>query len=251
MRGFRMYATSPGLMLLGALPALIVGLVFLAALVVLALNATHLAELPTPFSVSWDEGWRTALRALVAVGLFAAGVALGVVTYAALTLTIGAPFYERIQVATEQRLGGIDRPVELPFWASVRRSIADGLRLLLVAAATALVVFLAGLVPVVGSVVGWTLGALFGGRALALELTGTAGDARGMTLAARRRLLRSRRARSIGFGVCAYLTFLVPGGAVIGTPAASAAGTILLRELRGEATTRSSGLASRVEGRPA
>lgn len=226
-----MYATSPGLMLLGALPALIVGIAFVTGVVLLVLFAPSLAESITPFASDWADGWRNTVRTLVALGLVAAGIALGVVTYAAVTLTVGSPFYERIQRATEERLGGLEHEVEVPFLTSLRQAVGDGLRLLVIGIGTALVVFVAGLVPVVGTVAGWTLGAWFGGRALALDLTGTAGGLRGMTLDERRALLRSRRARSLGFGVCAYLTFLVPVGAVVGTPAASAGGTLLLREL--------------------
>lgn len=95
---------------------------------------------------------------------------------------------------------------------------------------------LLGFVPVVGQVVGLIVGALVGGRALALELTGFAGDARGLSLAERRRLLGEHRAVSLGFGVAVYLAFLIPGGAVVATPAATAGATLLLRALRGEPT---------------
>ncbi|HET8867960.1 MAG TPA: EI24 domain-containing protein, partial [Agrococcus sp.] len=75
------------------------------------------------------------------------------------------------------------------------------------------------------------------GRALARELTGIAGDARGMSLADRRALLRSKPWRTLGFGIVAYLLLLVPGLAVIATPVAIVGATLLVRDLRGEPTT--------------
>lgn len=223
-------------MLTGAIPALLVGLAFLGLLVGMVFWAPSLATWVTPFAEGWDPVWRESTRILVAVAFFAGAVALGVLTFAGVTLAIAAPFTERISKLTEARLGGIARPVEEPFWRSLRRGVRDGLVLVGTGIVTGLLVFLIGLVPVIGAAVGWTTGALIGGRALARDLTGTPGDARGISLAQRQKLLASRRALSLGFGVCAYLTFLIPGGAVLGTPAATAGGTLLLRELLGEPT---------------
>ena len=113
----------------------------------------------------------------------------------------------------------------------------DAVVLIGMAIGTALVVFLVGLLPLVGTVLGLAVGAVLGGRALARELTGIAGDARGMSLADRRALLRSKPWRTLGFGIVAYLLLLVPGLAVIATPVAIVGATLLVRDLRGEPTT--------------
>ena len=237
LRGFRMWARSPGLMALGAVPALVVGLVFLGMLVGALFWAPGVAAWLTPFAEAWEPAVRDATRVVVAIALVAAVVAVGVMTFAGVTLAVAAPFVERISQLTERRLGGVREPVEEPFWRAVRRGVGDGLTLIGIGVLTGALVFLLGLIPVVGGVLGWVTGALVGGRALAVDLTGTAGDARGIPLRERRRLLGRRRALSLGFGVCAYLTFLVPGGAVIGTPAVAVGGTLLLRELVGEPTS--------------
>ena len=235
-RGFSLWAADPGLMVLGAIPALIVGLVLVAWIVGLAVVAPALAEWLTPFAEGWDGPWTAVLRIALTIAIVAAGVFLGVMTYAAVTLTVSEPFRERISQLTERRFGGIAAPVETPFWRGVARGIGDGLKLFATGLVTSLLVFVIGLIPVVGGVLGWTTGAFVGGRALAIELTGTPGDARGIPLVERQRLLARRRAVALGFGVCCYLMFLIPGGAVIGTPAATAGGTLLLRELLGEPT---------------
>jgi CysZ protein len=161
---------------------------------------------------------------------------LCVLTFAAVTLAVGDPFYERISRAVDRRLGTAGEPVDLGLWGSVRKGVRDAAVLVGMAIGTAAVVFVVGLIPLVGTVLGLTLGAILGGRALARELTGYAGDARGMTLAERRALLRANSWRTMGFGIVAYLLLLVPGVAVIATPVAIVGATLLVRDLRGEPT---------------
>lgn len=235
-RGFTMWARNPGIMLLGAVPALIVGLVFLGLLIGMLFWAPGLATWATPFAEAWDPAWREPVRALVAVAIFTGVVAVGVMTFAGVTLAVAAPFIERISQLTERSLGGIREPVDEPFWRSVRRGVRDAAVLIGTGLFTGLLVFVIGLIPVVGGVLGWIVGALVGGRALAVDLTGTPGDARGISLRDRQRLIAKRRALSLGFGACVYLAFLIPGGAVLGTPVAAVGGTLLLRELVGEPT---------------
>ncbi|RRJ87259.1 hypothetical protein EG850_05455 [Gulosibacter macacae] len=235
-RGFGMWARRPGMMAIGAIPALIVSVLYFTAVIILAINATRIAEWATPFADNWADPATTLVRVLVAVAVVAAGVALGVFTFAAVTLAVAGPFNERISQRTERELGGLAIMPDETFWQGFRRGLGDAARLIGTGILTALLVFLLGLIPVVGSVLGWIAGAFFGGRALAIELTGTPGDARRIPLKQREKMLATRRARSLGFGVCAYLMFLIPLGAVVGTPAAAVGGTLLMRDLLGEPT---------------
>ncbi|MDO9395776.1 MAG: EI24 domain-containing protein [Herbiconiux sp.] len=234
-RGFGFWLTHPKLMLLGALPALIVALVYGVGLVVLAVNSPALADAITPFADEWDEPWRSAVRVSAALALVAVGGLLVVFTYTALTLAVGDPFYERIWRASEEELG--DAPAEPSggFWGQVARGLTAALRILLLTLAIGLLLFAVGLVPLAGTVLSAVLGALFGGWVLALELTGFAFDARGATLRDRRRMLGTRRARTLGFGVGAYLLFLIPLGAVLAMPAAVSGATHLARVAHTEA----------------
>lgn len=237
LRGFATWSRDPGLMLLGAVPALLVGLVMLGLLILLAFQVGGWATALTPFADGWDRVWSDVLRTALALGLLVGAVVLCVLTFAAITLTVGEPFYERISRSVEARLGGVEgRGTELGLWRSVGKALRDAVALIGMAVGTALIVFLVGLIPLVGTLLGLVAGALLGGRALARELTGIAGDARGMTLAERRSLLAEHRWRSLGFGMVAYLMLLVPGLAVVATPAAIVGGTLLVRDLRGEPT---------------
>ena len=230
LRGLRMWLTSPRLMLLGALPALIVGLIYSATLVVFALNLDAIAAVVTPFANEWTQPAAGAVRFGAGIALVAAVVFLAIITFAGVTLAVGDPFYERIWRAVETRLGDAPKEVNEPFWTSVRRAIGTGVRLLGLTILVGLTVFATSLVPVVGQLLAPALGALLGGWILALETSGFAFDARRITLRDRRRMLGARRATTLGFGVVTYLLFLIPLGAVLVMPAAVAGATMLARD---------------------
>ena len=228
LQGFRTYSTSPRLMGLGVLPALIVGLVYAVAITLLALNLDSIVTLITPFARGWEL--EALVRIAAGVALIALVVILLVYTYAAITLAVGDLFYERIWRSVEQSLG--DAPPELKegVWAGIGRGVGNGIRLLLITVLVSLVLFACGFIPVIGQTVVPVLGALFGGWFLALELTGYAFDARGLRLRDRRRALGINRAQSVGFGVACYLLFLVPFLAIVVMPAAVAGATLLARQ---------------------
>ncbi|MHA6670254.1 EI24 domain-containing protein [Homoserinimonas sp. A447] len=229
-KGLGMWATSPKLMFLGAIPALIVGAVFMAGAVLFVMNIDTIAAWLTPFAEGWDEPFRIATR--VAAGLAASVIVVyaGLFTFTALTLAVGDPFYERIWREVEKRGGGpVPEPSET-VWASVRRGVGNGIRMFAATAAIGVTLFACGFIPVVGQVAAPVLGALFGGWLLAVELSGFAFDARGLTLRQRRRMLGANRAGTVGFGVATYLLFLVPFGAVFAMPAAVAGATMLSRD---------------------
>ncbi|MET3767362.1 CysZ protein [Marisediminicola sp. UYEF4] len=230
VRGLRLWATSPRLMLLGALPALVVGLVFAAALVLFAINLEALAAWITPFADRWEDPLRAGTRFAAGTALVAVTVLLAVYTFVAVTLAVGDPFYERIWRAVEQRMGDAPAEIDEPFWRSAARGIGSGIRLFALTASVGLSLFAVSFIPVVGQTAVPVLGALLGGWFLTLELTGFAFDARGLRLRDRRRMLGARRASTLGFGVLTYLLFLVPFGAIVIMPAAVAGATMLSRD---------------------
>ncbi len=218
------------MMALGALPGLIVGAVVLTLLILLAVHLDAIAAWMTPFANGWDELWRNAVRVAVGLALFVFAILLAVSTFTALTLAVGDPFYERIWLAVEKRLGGF-QPAELGFWPSVRRGIASGLKLVSLSLLIAIAVFAVGLIPLVGGVLAFTLGALGGGWLVATELLGRPLDGRNLPPGEQAALRRRNRARVLGFGVSVYLVFLLPLAAVIATPSAVAGATVLARRL--------------------
>jgi CysZ protein len=228
-----MYARSPGLVLLGIVPALISGALFVAAYVTLIYFVTDLAQLLTPFADDWSAGAREVIRLVAALALLGLGGLIGVLTFTAVTLLIGDPFYEKISERVEDRYGGVPNAVDVPWWRSLRRSLADSARLIGMSALIGVPLFFGGFIPVVGQIVIPLIAALVGGWFLALELVGAPFYRRGMRLPDRRRILRANRPIALGFGVGVFCCFLIPLGAVLVMPAAVAGGTLLARRTLG------------------
>ena len=232
-RGFGLWITSPRLMLLGALPAFLVGIVYLAGIVVLLVNLDTVVIWATPFADRWAEPLILTTRVAAALVFVIVAALVAVYTFTAVTLVVGDPFYERIWTEVESRLGNPPAAVQRGFWRSLGRALGDALRLLLPAIGVGLLLLAGGFVPLVGPVLVAVLGAVLGGWLLSVELTGLAFDARGYTLRDRRRALRSRRPVAIGFGAATYLLFLIPFVAVVAMPAAVAGAAMLSRDTLG------------------
>jgi len=226
-RGFAYWPRRPGLMALGLLPAAIVGALFLSGLIALGVFLPGITEAVTPFADGWPGLWATVIRAAVGTAVLGAALVLVAVSFTALSLLIGEPFYDRIWKAVEADLGDSRIDSDYRIW----RSLWDGLVLFARGAAVALTAALIALVPVVGGGLGAVFAVLLTGWLLADELTSRALSARGMVPAARRKLMRQHRARVVGFGVATQLCFLVPLGAVATMPAAVAGATVLARSL--------------------
>lgn len=227
VRGLGTWRRRPALMLLGMVPALLVLLAVLAALVALLLHVGDLVAWATPFADDWSGGLRDLLRLGLAVLVVLGFVVVSSLTFTAITLTVGDPFYEKIWAETERMLGG-DVPDQGPgLWKSVK----DGAALAGTGLLLGVGVFVLGLLPVVGAVVGLVLGVTVSGRLLAGELLSRPLEARGLDRVARAEVLRRDRATVLGFGVATQLCFLVPLGAVAVMPAAVAGATMLARDL--------------------
>jgi CysZ protein len=213
---------------------LVTTVVYGAAAGVLLYFLGDLAGAVTWFADSWPAAARTLARVLAGLAILGVAGLVGVVSFTAVALAIGEPFYERISHRVEQWCGGGPDLAEEPgFWRSLRESLVDSARLVGVAAAVGIGLFLAGLLPAVGQTVVPVLGALVGGWFLAIELVGIPFTRRGLRLPDRRRALRTDRATTLGFGTAVFVCFLVPGGAVLVMPAAVAGGTLLARRVLG------------------
>lgn len=228
-RGFGYWPKRGRTMALGLIPAAIVGVVLVGGVITLAFFLPSITDAVTPFADTWPSIWATVVRVAIGAAMLGAAIVLVAVSFTALTLMIGDPFYERIWQAVETDLGDPHLESDYGFWRSVR----DGLGLLARGIVAAIGAALLGAVPVVGGLLGAVTAVLFTGWLLADELTARALSARGLTRRQRRALIRPRRARVWGFGVATQLCFMVPLGAVVTMPAAVAGATVLARELLG------------------
>ena len=240
-RGFGFWRERPGLMALGLLPAAIVAALVVTAVVLLAVFLDPLTSALTFFADGWDAGWRDLVRILLGAALVIATLFLAARTFTAVTLLVGAPFYDRIQAAADESRGAIAEGSPAGFWASLGGTLVLVLQSIL----ASVVVLLLGLVPGVGAALAAVVGFVLTSYALTRELTFAPLARRGFDGAARSRARRGRRARSFGFGVAVQLCYLVPLGAVVAMPAAVAGSAFLTRDLLAAPTSAGDG-----NGRP-
>jgi CysZ protein len=235
-RGAALYARSGRLVLLGLIPAIVSGILFVTAFVTLVLFVDELAGAITPFADDWSSGVRNLLRVVVGFAVLGVSALVGVLVFTAVTLLIGDPFYEKISEHVEDRFGGVPDALERPWWQAMRRNLADSLRLLGMSLLIAIPLFLGGLIPVVGQIAIPVVGAAVAGWLLAVELVGVPFARRGLRLDDRRKALRAWRPLTLGFGVAVFVAFLIPLGAVLLMPAAVAGAALLSRRALGAPT---------------
>ena len=231
-------ARRPRLFWLGAVPPALTSVLFVVLLVVLAAELDVLTAVLTPFADGWPPGLARAARGVVGVLLVAGSVLLMVLVFSTLTLALGSPVYDAISEAVDRALPDAPPALVESLRSGAWRALRQTVGLVLTSAAGAVLLFGVGFVPVAGQVVAAVGGALFGGWMLVTELVGSPLERRGvLTLRGRRQELRRRRWRSLGLGVPSFLLLSVPFVAVVVFPVATAAGTLLARDLRGEPTT--------------
>ncbi|AWT43046.1 MULTISPECIES: EI24 domain-containing protein [Streptomyces] len=220
----------------GLLPGLITLVLYAAALVALALWGEDAVAWATPFADDWDGPWQGLFRGFLTAVLFALGLLLAVLTFTAVTLLIGQPFYESLSESVDRDVSrdGTAPVSALPLWRELWISARDSLRILVRAGIWGVLLFALGFVPVAGQTVVPVVGFFVTGFFLTEELTAVALQRRGVELRERLALLRSRKMLVWGFGTPLGLAFLVPFVAVFLMPGAVAGATLLARELLGE-----------------
>ena len=245
--GFKVWRSSPRLMLLGLVPGAIAALLLTGVFLAIAIWVDDWAR-GIAAGVTQDSTPNGFLVGVIALAIIGGGVLLAIYAFTALTLLIGQPFFEAISNRVAMATGLTFTADEEPWWRSTWRGVREGIALLLFGLVVGVGGFLIGLVPVVGAVAAFLLAAGVGGTLLALELTAYPLARVGVvTLRERRSMVKARRSLALGFGVAAYLLCLVPLGAVISMPALVAGGTLLTARM---APTGARDLARPAAGRP-
>ncbi|MFF3544603.1 EI24 domain-containing protein [Streptomyces platensis] len=215
----------------GLIPALIALVLYAAVLTVLAIWAGDIAAWATPFADSWGSPWQGLLRGVFVALLFAGGLMLAVLTFTAVTLLIGDPFYESLSEKVEESEGHCPPSPDRPLWQEIWIALRDSVHVLLRAAGFGILLFVLGFVPFIGQTVIPAIGFCVSGFFLAVELTSVAMQRRDIPVRERLRLLRGRKALAVGFGTPIVLLFLIPFVAVVLMPGAVAGATLLVRDL--------------------
>ncbi|MEU6675812.1 EI24 domain-containing protein [Streptomyces sp. NPDC046925] len=236
MKGQRWVAQHGKQYGVGLLPGLITLLLYAAALVALALWGTDFVGWATPFADDWSSPWVGLFRGFLTALLFALALLLSVITFTAVTLLIGQPFYESLSEKVDISVAGYAPESGLPLWRELWISARDSLRIVVRAVIWGILLFALGFIPVVGQTVVPVLGFMVTGFFLVEELTAVALQRRGVELRERLTRLRGRKMLAWGFGTPLAVAFLVPFVAVFLMPGAVAGATLMARELAGEDT---------------
>ncbi|WP_333769489.1 EI24 domain-containing protein [Streptomyces sp. IBSBF 2435] len=230
-RGQKWALRHPRDWLFGMVPALISFAGYVVALVALVIWSDDLVAWATPFADHWAAAWRDLFRDLTVAVVVGGGLLLAVVSFTAVTLLVGQPFYEALAGRVDESQGGAPAPLERPLWQELWIGLRDSVRLLVRVAAFAVVLFVAGFLPGIGQTVVPVVGFCVSGFFLTQELASVSMQRRGVGLREQLRLMRGRLALVLGFGVPLVLAFLVPFVAVLLMPGAVAGATLLTREL--------------------
>lgn len=232
--GFTTIARRPRLLLLGALPAVLSTLLLLGGVGTLLYFSGDLVTWMTPFAQDWSQALRTTLRVVLGVLVVGAAVLLASISFIAVTLFVGGPFYEYIAEEVEEELGLDTFGDGAGFVRSSLRGLADSLKLIGITVCGAVVLFAIGLVPVAGQLASPVLGALFGAWMISLEMVGLLFQRRGLGIRHRHRALRRNRPMTFGFGLPVYLLCLIPVAQLVVIPSAVVGGTLLAHRLTDE-----------------
>lgn len=217
----------------GLLPGLVSLLLYAAALTGLFLGADDFTAWATPFASDWSSPWLGLFRGFLTALVISLGLFLTVITFTAVTLLVGQPFYESLSEQVDRSEGGEVPESGRPLWEDLWISARDSLRLLVRVLLYGILLFALGFIPVVGQTVVPAIGFAVSGFFLTQELTSVALQRRRVDLDEQLVLLRGRRALALGFGVPLVLVFLIPLVAVFLMPGAVAGATLMARDLVG------------------
>ena len=218
-------------MALGLVPGAVTAVAFGAGGAALVSQVAGIGDAIATATVG-AQGWLHDLVQLVAVlAVLGAAALIAIYTFTTVALLIGQPLFERLSIEVDTDVA-LEEGHDESWWRTTVRGLGEALRLALLTVPLAVGLFVIGLVPVVGGVVAFALGAVAGGWFLTLELTSFPLARRGVVrLSDRRRVLREHRPTAIGFGACVFVLFLIPLGALAFMPAAVAGATLLVRDL--------------------
>jgi CysZ protein len=231
MKGQRWVAVHGRWWGFGLLPGLVTLLVYAGALVALAYGADDVVSWATPFADDWASPWQALFRDGMTALLFALGLFLAVVTFTAVTLLVGQPFYEALSGAVERAESGDGTVPEsgLPWARGFLISIRNSLYVLVRVVVWGVVLFALGFVPVLGQTVVPAIGFCVSGFYLTQELTAVAMERRRVGARDQLAWLKRRKLMALGFGVPLTLAFLVPVVAIFLMPGAVAGATLMAR----------------------
>jgi CysZ protein len=226
-KGFQWFFKQPKSMLFGILPAVITSGIIITVLTVLIIYINPIVGLLTGFTSGWVNAGAVAMKVAIGAVIITGAVYASILSFVALTLAIGDPFYNKIWKEVELHESGEIPDKEPSFFEGLKDSLAMIFKALLVAIVAASL----SLIPVVGPVLSAAAGFLMTSYLLSNELTARAMNARGINGKQRSTFVKKNFARSLGFGFATQLCMLIPFGALFTMPAAIVGSTRLAKHV--------------------
>jgi CysZ protein len=187
-----------------------VTLVLLAAMVILVMRiADSIVVRVTswlPDAIAGVGGW------VIWVIVLAALVVGGLLVFVSVAGIVAGPFNELLSEAVEEQVTGKPGPPFSigAFISSALRGIAHGIKRVIVAILAALMLFVLGFVPVVGTIAALLLGGYFTARGAAYDCYDAVLSRRDMPYDAKTAYLAARRSRTFGLGAAVAGMLIIP-----------------------------------------
>jgi CysZ protein len=230
-RGFRFLNEHPRLWGWVIAPALVTLLIMTA----LIAGVAHLVDPAVGWLTGWLPGFlrgvaSTLVWLIVIVGLGAGAL----LVFVAVVGIVAGPFNELLSEAVEARLTGKPGPrfAVGAFFSSFAMGIGHGIRRLLVAVFSFVLLFALGFIPVIGTIAGLALGFYFTSRSAAYDCYDAVLARRELSYRDKLAFLENHRRRTLGLGVGVTALLFVPVLNLVALGLGSAGATIAARELR-------------------
>lgn len=208
-RGFAFLNKHPRLWGWVIAPA-VVTLVLLGAMIVLVLRIADslVARVASwlPDAIAGVGGW--VLWVIVLLALIAGGLLI----FISVAGIVAGPFNELLSEAVEEQVTGKPGPPFSfgSFLASVLRGIGHGIKRVVIAIIGAVLLFVLGFVPVIGTIAALLLGGYFTARGAAYDCYDAVLSRRDMPYDAKTAYLAANRSRTLGLGAGVAGMLIVP-----------------------------------------
>jgi CysZ protein len=208
-RGFAFLNKHPRLWGWVIAPAAVT-LVLLTAMIVLVLRiADSLVGRVTswlPDAIAGVGGW------VVWVIVIAALIVGGLVVFVSVAGIVAGPFNELLSEAVEEKVTGKPGPPFslASFITSALRGIAHGIKRVVVALLAALLLFVLGFIPVIGTIAALALGGYFTARGAAYDCYDAVLSRRDLPYDTKTAYLAARRGRTLGLGAAVAGMLIIP-----------------------------------------
>lgn len=230
-RGMRFLSKHPRLWGWVIAPALVT----LAVMIGLVLGVVHLVDPVVVWLTNWLPDFLRGIASAVVWLLAIVGLGAGAMfLFIAVIGIVAGPFNEMLSEAVEARLTGKPGPAFSlrSFTRSFVRGIAHGLRRLIVAVLSFLLVFVLGFIPVIGTLGALALGFYLTARGAAYDCYDAVLARRELSYRDKLTFLETHRSRTLGLGAGVTLLLFVPVVNLVALGLGAAGATIAAHQLR-------------------